>query len=530
MKLLRLLILAAFLFPNYLFGQNDYEIKQKIQESLQEFFNALSYVNDEEEPILPSTIAARFGSGNYFIFNGREKKLEHFIEDYCYFDLQRHVVNHTLTFPEKIVKTSNNNFDNRWSVSAILKREYASGAKMKIANEKLSVIVQWRGMDEPVGLLDITFQGLPRSSNSIVKSPTVTKTSSAFVDSVNIIHNIPINREDGMQISMKLRIYNHKGKKCHVAAYFYDSNGNALQDSNKKYSDTSGNVSTGEDAIPNYDNSHWSSFKLKIPYSELHLPSTGSKTIRYKIIVWDMSSSQAEEMLSTDFYTTSFNYTTTKFEMDGTTRSYTDNAKGLTYLTTAIKEKKTCQHGAITDSIGVIIMNDYGYFYTSGIKNSLAGKIKELNQSKTKIVSVTMTNSGYYCLVYGTNGWYGRVPDGMSTKLNEYNNNRETIYCVSICENGAFAIVTDKHFYASKATDNSNMKKAFEKFGQIKDICITNQGIAIVCKNGVYYRNVPTKVEEKIKQCKSRPDHIRFTDSGTCLITYDSGNGYQYYM
>ena len=218
------------------------------------------------------------------------------------------------------------------------------------------------------------------------------------------------------------------------------------------------------------------------------------------------------------------------YKMYGTSRSYTDNAIGLTYLTKNLKETNSCQHGSITDRIGIYIKDDCGYCYTAGMKTNLAEKLKELYQNKKKITSVAITNSGYYCLTYGNNGWYGSVPAGMSAKLNEYNANRETIYCISISENGAFAIVTDEHFYASNTTDYNNMIKAKDMYGQIKDVCITNKGITIVCTYGVYYKNIPTSVEAKLKTCTERPDHIRFTDSGTCLITYENGVGYQYYM
>jgi len=68
------------------------------------------------------------------------------------------------------------------------------------------------------------------------------------------------------------------------------------------------------------------------------------------------------------------------------------------------------------------------------------------------------------------------------------------------------------------------MKNAYEKFGQLKDVCITNKGITIVCEKGVLFRNIPTKVAERLRLCKERPDHFRFSDSGTFLITYDKGD------
>ena len=172
MKLIKRLLFVIFLFPNCIFGQNEFEIRQKIQESLQGFFDALSYVNDEDEPILPTSIAKEYGSGNYFVFNGREMKFEHFIEDYCHYDLQRNVVSHTLTSFKKIAKKSSDSSDRRWVIRAILKREYATASKTNIADEDISFTVQWRGMYEPVGLLDITFQSRPRTSGTSTNQRT----------------------------------------------------------------------------------------------------------------------------------------------------------------------------------------------------------------------------------------------------------------------------------------------------------------------------------------------------------------------
>ena len=218
------------------------------------------------------------------------------------------------------------------------------------------------------------------------------------------------------------------------------------------------------------------------------------------------------------------------YKMYGTSRSFIDNATALTYLTKNLKETNSCQHGAITERIGIYIKDDYGYCYTAGMNMNFIEKLKELYLNEKKISSVAITNSGYYCLIYGNNGWYGSVPTAMSAKLNEFNANRETIYCISISENGDFAIVTNEHFYASNSTDRDNMTKAKDMYGQIKDVCITNKGITVVCKNGVYYHNIPTSVEERLKTCTERPDHIRFTDSGTFLISYENGIGYRYYM
>lgn len=207
------------------------------------------------------------------------------------------------------------------------------------------------------------------------------------------------------------------------------------------------------------------------------------------------------------------------WEVSGTSRDYTDNAKALDYIVSQIEENEKCRLGAITENgEGVVIYENNGAFMMS-LPTNFSDKIKSINE---RISSVALTHSGYYCVVYERNAWYGYVPDQMKTKLNEFNANAEEILAVSISENGDFAIVTDEHFFASNSSDHSNMTTAMEKYGKIKDVCITNLGICVVCQNGIYYDNIPSNVEAKLKGLTFHPDHVSYTDSGTFLITDES--------
>lgn len=152
-----------------------------------------------------------------------------------------------------------------------------------------------------------------------------------------------------------------------------------------------------------------------------------------------------------------------------------------------------------------------------------------MNGNKETFKSVTATSSGYYCIVYGRNGWYGSVPEDMKLKLNQFNNDREDIYCVSRGENGDFVIITDKHIYASNSTDKSNLNKASDKYGHIKYACVTNRALVVICQNGIFYSNTPTNLEVKLKSISFKPDKITFTDSGTYLITNED-EAYRYNM
>lgn len=228
--------------------------------------------------------------------------------------------------------------------------------------------------------------------------------------------------------------------------------------------------------------------------------------------------------------TQSQTYAKNGVSMSGSTRAYTDNATGLSYLTTCIKGWEKCRLGALTESgAGVAVYGGNGYATTGNLNSSFVAKIKELNGNKETFKSVTATSSGYYCIVYARNGWYGSVPEDMKLKLNQFNNDREDIYCVSIAENGDFVIITDKHIYASNSTDKSNLNKASDKYGHIKYACVTNRALVVICQNGIFYSNIPTNLEVKLKSISFKPDKITFTDSGTYLITNEN-EAYSYNM
>lgn len=218
------------------------------------------------------------------------------------------------------------------------------------------------------------------------------------------------------------------------------------------------------------------------------------------------------------------------WEVSGSSRHYNDDkVVGLSYIRTNIDEKQGCRLGAITEKgEGIVVCGNNGYICT-GCPNGLIESVKDINNKNYRISSISLTNSGYYCVVYGRNGWSGVVPKKMKKKLNEYNNNREEIQCISISENGDFAIVTDKHLFASRKDNESKMKKAMEKYGTIKNVCITNKGMCIVCKHGIYYSKIPSNLENEIKTLGFRPDHVFFTDNGTYLITTEAGR-YDYRM
>lgn len=219
------------------------------------------------------------------------------------------------------------------------------------------------------------------------------------------------------------------------------------------------------------------------------------------------------------------------FKSSGTTWVPTCTGLGRKYLRDAVDERGKCQMGALLeDGTGVVVYGGYGYARTAGLPSGLNSAIDKIYAQKYKFKSIAYsTLLGYYCVVYGRNGWIGVVPDGMKTKLDEYNANYDEIKCVSINQFGNYVVISDKYFVASNQEHREAMIYARDKYGSLKYVCITDLGICVVCENGVYYKNVPSALADKLKKISFVPDRVVFTDCGSYLITNEAGN-YTYHM
>ena len=155
---------------------------------------------------------------------------------------------------------------------------------------------------------------------------TQTTSNNGTIKSVYVNNDADVDGEKGLSVKVSFDVSGMKGHNGRVSCYFYDSNGNALIDRNNRYhtSGTPSNVSSGEDIKPRYDNSTYTDFEIKIPYSELHLSSTYSRTLRVDVIVWDYYSGSGKEVARKDGTTFTCVPNVSYLKVDGTT---TDKSK-----------------------------------------------------------------------------------------------------------------------------------------------------------------------------------------------------------
>lgn len=162
---------------------------------------------------------------------------------------------------------------------------------------------------------------LEKRINIFQSGNTQTTSNNATIKSVYVSNDADVDGEKGLSVKVSFDVSGMKGHEGRVSCYFYDSNGNALIDKNNRYntSGTPSNVASGEDIKPPYDNCTYTDFEIKIPYSELHLSSTYSQTLRVDVIVWDNYSGSGKEVARKDGTTFVCVPNVSYLKVDGTT-------------------------------------------------------------------------------------------------------------------------------------------------------------------------------------------------------------------
>lgn len=230
---------------------------------------------------------------------------------------------------------------------------------------------------------------------------------------------------------------------------------------------------------------------------------------------------------------------TPSFSHSGTTRAATDNARALSNLVEAVEGWKQCKTGALTEvGKGVAVYANNGWKtvgMTSSVEKKLNDKLHEVNEAKYVILDVTMTANDRWCVLYRKSdsvtaaSWYN-APNGAGDKMKELFAEGDLFRSVSFTDKD-YVLITDKHYTASNDWDLERLNTAYDLYGPILSVCTTEKGIVVCCEKGVYYDRIPEKVKSKIQDFISSYgaiQFVKFTDSGTCIIT--NGHDYSYYM
>lgn len=209
---------------------------------------------------------------------------------------------------------------------------------------------------------------------------------------------------------------------------------------------------------------------------------------------------------------------------NGSTLKPTGTAAEMPDFVSTLKTKGNYRLAGITSNRrGILVSDNCQYFCTQEVPQPLSDKMKQIQQHGDRLNSITITGSGYYCITWDKNSWFGKVTDAMRNKIRDFVTKGDELLNVSIADDGNFTILTDRHVYASRQSDLNLIKKAETMYGDSKCITITTKGICVVCEYGILYSNVPVQLANRLKEIGKHPDFVTYTDSGTYFMSDDNG-------
>lgn len=208
----------------------------------------------------------------------------------------------------------------------------------------------------------------------------------------------------------------------------------------------------------------------------------------------------------------------------------TADSSYMSYIKESLKKYDQCRTGAITKSgPGVAIWGINGYSSNEYCHSDLKNALKEINSKEQTVNDVAVSERGNYVVVYGNNGYYYLgIPDEMVTWLQKYNKDKKNIISVAFTDEGRWAIVTENSYISDDYTGKV-MDEAYAKYGYINSVSLSGNSVVVCCDGGVYYKNAPKKLIERLNKVDFLPKVIKFTDNGLLLIT-DGDKKYDYFM
>ena len=201
---------------------------------------------------------------------------------------------------------------------------------------------------------------------------------------------------------------------------------------------------------------------------------------------------------------------------------------GLPTCRAKIDKNNACKNGCFAGTGKAVVIIGKNSFTCEGISDNIKNILVEYKSKGSRINDVAITPSGKYVVIEENNGFSNNtgIPD-LDKELNRANSARETIYSVSLADNGKWAVITDK-YYSSNGW-KEEIDYAVKKYGEVYSVAMTNKGVVICCRKGVYYQNIPKGISDDISNLYWIPKYIKFTDGGSFLAT-DGKSAYWYRM
>jgi hypothetical protein len=197
-----------------------------------------------------------------------------------------------------------------------------------------------------------------------------------------------------------------------------------------------------------------------------------------------------------------------------------------TQLIESINEWKNCKNVLITATNGNIAVSDKNAYSISGkFPPEMYEVISEAAENQRPVTDMVLTESGKFIVVIGRNGYAAKgIPEKMDDRLKEINANDGEIISVSFNDKGDWLIIATDAVY-SIIEGISDMQTIANENGRILTGHVTDNGVAIVCENGVYlYGDFPAALPETIRKTTFPIYRVKFADDGAYFIADKEGS------
>ena len=197
-----------------------------------------------------------------------------------------------------------------------------------------------------------------------------------------------------------------------------------------------------------------------------------------------------------------------------------------TLLVETINEWKNCKNVLITATKGNVAVSDRnGYAISGKFPSEMYDVIVEASENQRPVTDMVLTESGKFLVLIGRNGYTAKgIPEKLDARLKEINAADGEVISVSFNDNGDWIVVAADAVYGA-VSGISDLQSIADKNGRILTACVTNDGVAIVCQNGVYlYGHFPKALPETIRKTTFPIYRVKFADDGSYFIADKTGS------
>ena len=137
---------------------------------------------------------------------------------------------------------------------------------------------------------------------------------------------------------------------------------------------------------------------------------------------------------------------------------------------------------------------------------------------------MNITENGNFIVVYNDKEWYGVLPSGLKSVLDDYPYGTK-FKSISFNESGTYAITTSNGFKSNNATYQSFYDENVEEYGKLYSVNICGDGAVFCYSDGTRYcGRIPIEVESAIRSFSHTAKFVKFNKHGDYLICDDYGS------